>query len=88
MANTDGFSGVTKPEDQKQLHDLIEEHVAWTGSQLGKKILADFDAYLPHFKKIVPHDYAKMMETIATLQKDGMSLEDAQIEAFYANTRN
>ena len=83
-----GFSGVTKPEDQKQLHDLIEEHVAWTGSQLGKKILADFDAYLPHFKKIVPHDYAKMMETIATLQKDGMSLEDAQIEAFYANTRN
>lgn len=29
-----------------------------------------------------------MMETIATLQKDGMSLEDAQIEAFYANTRN
>ena len=83
-----GFSGVTKPEDQKQLHDLIEEHVAWTDSQLGKKILADFDAYLPHFKKIVPHDYAKMMETIATLQKDGMSLEDAQIEAFYANTRN
>ena len=83
-----GFSGVTKKEDVAQLHDLIQEHVAWTDSELGKEILADFEEYLPHFKKIVPHDYAKMLESIAAFRQEGMSQEEAQIEAFYANTRN
>ena len=83
-----GFGAVTKPEDVAQLKGLIEEHVAWTDSKLGKKILKNFDTYLPHFKKIVPHDYAKMLDSIAEFEAEGMSREEAQIEAFYANTRN
>ncbi len=83
-----GFSSVTKDADIEQLRGLIEEHVTWTDSKLGKAILADFEGYLPRFKKIVPHDYAKMMETIAEFRSEGMSQEEAQIEAFYANTRN
>lgn len=82
-----GFSSVTAEEDIAQLRGLIEEHVAWTDSTLGKEILADFDGYLPRFKKIVPHDYAKMLESIAKFRQEGMELEEAQIEAFYANTR-
>ena len=83
-----GFGAVTKPEDVAQLKGLIEEHVAWTDSKLGKKILKNFDTCLPHFKKIVPHDYAKMLDSIAEFEVEGMSREEAQIEAFYANTRN
>ena len=83
-----GFGAVTKPEDVAQLKGLIEEHVAWTDSKLGKKILKNFDTCLPHFKKIVPHDYAKMLESIAEFEAKGMNREEAQIEAFYANTRN
>ena len=83
-----GFGAVTKPEDVAQLKGLIEEHVAWTDSKLGKKILKNFDTCLPHFKKIVPHDYAKMLDSIAEFEAEGMSREEAQIEAFYANTRN
>lgn len=81
-----GFSGVTRQEDIDQLRGLIEEHVSWTDSALGKEILDDFDNYLPHFKKIVPHDYARMMDTIAEFQEQGMDKEEAQIEAFYVNT--
>ena len=62
--------------------------MSWTDSELGNEILADFEEYLPHFKKIVPHDYAKMLESIAAFRQEGMSQEEAQIEAFYANTRN
>ncbi len=40
---------------------MIEEHVENTGSARGKEILADFDAYLQKFKKIIPHDYKKMI---------------------------
>ena len=83
-----GFGAVTKPEDVAQLKGLIEEHVAWTDSKLGKKILKNFDTCLPNFKKIVPHDYAKMLESIAEFEAKGMNREEAQIEAFYANTRN
>jgi len=83
-----GFSSVTKQEDIAQLRGLIEEHVAWTDSKLGREILDNFEDYLPRFKKIVPHDYAKMLESIAAFREQGMEQKEAQIEAFYANTRN
>ena len=43
--------------DKKELRDLIEAHVEATGSEIGKKVLADFDSYLPHFKKLIPDEY-------------------------------
>ncbi len=45
--------------DKKELRDLIEAHVEATGSEIGKKVLADFDSYLPHFKKLIPDEYKK-----------------------------
>ena len=48
---------------EKELRDLIEAHVAATGSELGAKVLADFDDYLPHFKKLIPNEYKKMIHT-------------------------
>ena len=36
--------------DKKELKNLIEAHVAATGSELGQKVLDQFDMYLPHFK--------------------------------------
>ena len=47
--------------DKKELRDLIEAHVEATGSKLGAKVLADFDYYLPHFKKLIPNEYKKMI---------------------------
>ena len=61
----------------------IEEHVKETGSVKGKDILDNFDDYLPKFKKIIPHDYKKMMIAIASMEEKGMSNDQAQIEAFY-----
>ncbi len=81
------FSSVTAAEDIEKLRGLIEEHVEWTDSALGKEILADFAGYLPRFKKIVPHDYAKMLDSIAYFKAQGMDDEEARMEAFYANTK-
>ena len=78
---------VTEKYDVLELKQLIEEHVEHTGSVKGKQVLANFNAYLPKFKKILPHDYARMRQTILTMEEKGMSSEQAQIEAFYANTR-
>ena len=69
--------------DKKELKDLIEAHVKATGSQLGTEILADFDSYLPHFKKLIPYEYKKMLTLSARLEEKGLTTQQAQMEAFY-----
>ena len=78
---------VTEQHDIAELRGLIQAHADATGSPKAKRILDDFDAWLPKFKKILPHDYDRMLRTIAQYEERGMSREQAQVEAFYANTR-
>ena len=78
---------VTEQHDIAELRGLIQAHADATGSPKAKRILADFDAWLPKFKKILPHDYDRMLRTIAQYEERGMNREQAQVEAFYANTR-
>ena len=47
--------------DRQELRNLIEAHVKATGSELGKKILDNFAYYLPHFKKLIPDEYKRML---------------------------
>ena len=75
---------VTSKYDVIELKDMIKEHVALTNSEKGKMILDHFSDYLPKFKKIIPHDYEKMLATIVQMEEKGLSAEQAQIEAFYA----
>ena len=79
------FEEVTNKYDVQELKSMIQEHVAYTNSKKGKEILDHFGEYLPKFKKIMPHDYRRMMNTIVQMEEKGLSSEQAQIEAFYAN---
>ncbi len=78
---------LTEAHDIAELRSLIEEHVAATGSPRGRKILAAFHSYIPCFKKVMPRDYDRMLRSIAQFEEKGMSREQAEIQAFYANTR-
>ena len=73
---------VVNEEDTAELKALISEHAEATGSEKAKRILADFERYLPCFKKVIPHDYAKIQSTVRELEKSGVSHEQAEIEAF------
>ena len=75
---------VTSKFEINELKEMIEEHVAYTNSESGKEILDHFTDYLPKFKKIIPIDYEKMLSTIVRMEEQGMSSEQARIEAFYA----
>ncbi|MDE7293252.1 MAG: glutamate synthase large subunit [Oscillospiraceae bacterium] len=79
-----GFSGVKEAEDIDNLRSLIEEHTAVTGSATGREILDNFEAYLPKFKKVIPHDYAKIMSSIKQFEAEGKTTDEAKISAFYA----
>ncbi|WP_394917625.1 glutamate synthase large subunit [uncultured Robinsoniella sp.] len=78
---------ITFKYDVLELKEMIKEHAAYTNSEKGKKILEHFEEYLPKFKKIIPKDYNRMLMKIVQMEEKGLSSEQAQIEAFYANTR-
>ena len=78
---------VTNKYDVLELKQMITEHVANTNSKKGKEVLDNFGEYLPKFKKIMPHDYKKMLNMIVQMEEKGLSSEQAQIEAFYAATK-
>ncbi|MGN0369891.1 MAG: glutamate synthase large subunit [Butyrivibrio sp.] len=75
---------VTDKYDVLELKQMIQKHVAYTNSEKGKMILEHFSDYLPKFKKVMPHDYKKMLNQIVLMEEKGLSSEQAQIEAFYA----
>ena len=76
------MEAVSNKYDVLELKQLITEHVAYTNSKKGKEILDNFGEYLPKFKKIMPHDYKKMLNMIVQMEEKGLSREKAKIEAF------
>ena len=78
------MDAVSERHDAEELRALIEGHVRETGSPLGRRILGDFEQYLPKFKKIIPRDYKRMIAAIGQMEEKGMSHEKATLEAFYA----
>jgi glutamate synthase (NADPH/NADH) large chain len=73
---------VTEKYDVSELRTILGDYVNETDSELGKTILGDFDRYLPFFKKIIPNDYRKMLTAISRFEEQGISHEDAELEAF------
>nr|MCR5716266.1 glutamate synthase large subunit [Lachnospiraceae bacterium] len=73
---------VTEKYDVTELKSILEDYVKETGSIHGKQILEQFDAYLPHFKKIVPNDYQKILAAISKYEEQGIKHESAVLEAF------
>ena len=78
---------VSEKHDIEVIRAMLTEHVAMTGSKKAEEILSRLPEAAGRFKKIMPHDYDKMLRTIAQLEEKGMNQEQARIEAFYVNTR-
>ena len=50
--------------DEIEVRDLVAEHVARTGSAVGERILADWDAWRERFVKLYPADLRRVMEEL------------------------
>ena len=72
--------------DIGELKEILEDYEKETGSRLAGKILKDFDSYVGDFKKIIPRDYQKMLQAIGRFEEQGLSRENAELEAFSAVT--
>ena len=47
--------------DEQELHRLISAHLRHTGSPLAARILNDWETVLPHFFKVMPIEYKKVL---------------------------
>ena len=78
------MSEVTEKYDVAELKRILTDFVNETHSKLGTEILDKFSEYLPHFKKIIPNDYQKMLSLISKFEEQGISHDNAVYEAFKA----
>ena len=53
-------------EDAAELKTIIEKHVLYTESKKGAKLLADWDTNLDNFVKVMPTEYKRALERIAS----------------------
>jgi glutamate synthase (ferredoxin) len=82
--------GLEKPDakDAAELRALIQRHAELTGSDKAKSVLNNWDATLPKFVKVMPKDYKRVLQAIATAQAKGLSGDAALQEAFEINARD
>jgi len=52
--------------DISELRQLIENHQKYTGSTVAEKILGNWSEELPHFVKVMPSDYKRVLEEMAS----------------------
>ena len=55
--------------DAQRLKGLIEKHVHYTDSSRGRRILDNWNNYLPKFVKVMPVDYRRALQEIQVKQK-------------------
>jgi glutamate synthase domain-containing protein 3 len=67
---------VSEEQDAAILKELIEEHYRHTRSGPAGRILANWDASLSKFKKIMPRDYRRVLE-----ERMAAALADREMEA-------
>ena len=52
---------VTSRSDEEELREMIEKHLAFTGSQRAAVILEDWSSFLPKFIKVFPMEYRRAL---------------------------
>ena len=79
---------VTERQDIQEIRTMLTEHVEATGSPKAREILDHLEEKAACFKKILPRDYDRMLRTIAEFEAQGLSHEQAEVEAFSASTKD
>jgi len=66
-------------DDIATLRELLTAHVAKTGSPLGEALLSNFDAEVSNFVRVLPRDYARVMEIQRNASADGFDLDGEEV---------
>jgi len=65
--------------DIEILRDLLEQHQRETGSPVAEALLVDVEKSAEEFVKVLPRDYAAVMETRKTAAEEGLDLDGDEV---------
>jgi glutamate synthase (ferredoxin) len=83
-----GLGPIEEVAEAGILQDLVRRHAAYTQSSVARRILEDWNAWLPKFVRILPHDYRRVLESQSRMRERGLSEEEAVMAAFEENAQN
>ena len=67
---------------------LVRTHLALTGSTRAAALLERWDAVVPHFVKVMPKDYKRVLACMRRAHDQGLSGDEAIMAAFEENARD
>jgi glutamate synthase (ferredoxin) len=70
------------------VHGLVQRHARLTGSKRAEEILASWAQLVPQFVRVMPNDYARVLEAQKKMLAAGLSQEEAEMAAFSENSRS
>jgi glutamate synthase (ferredoxin) len=74
--------------ERDEVKAMIERHVNYTGSPLGKRVLEDWDNYAKRFTRVIPEGYKTMLSNIEWAETQGLTGEEALMTAFENSFKN
>ncbi len=83
--------GIEKLEDAEEIatvRAMVERHFHYTQSARARQVLEIWEKMVPHFVKIMPKDYKRMLACIDRAKSQGLTGDEAVMAGFEENARD
>ncbi len=71
------LESLEQAEEIAEVRDMIEKHVAYTGSEIGQRVLDNWEASVAQFVKVMPTDYKRVLQQQADKNKAAQPAKQA-----------
>ena len=83
-----GLEKLVDADEIEAVWKMIQRHQTYTKSARAAKILAEWQATIPLFVKVMPKDLKRAQECLRKVEQTGLGGEEAIMAAFEANARD
>ena len=83
-----GLEQLEDPNEIEEVWKLVQRHQAYTKSERAVRVLANWDAMVRKFVKVMPRDYKRVLQAMQKVKEQGLSGDEAIMAAFDENVRD
>jgi glutamate synthase (NADPH) large chain len=83
-----GVGPLEDGEEIELVRSLLFRHARYTQSERAQAVLTSWAAWQPLFVRVMPKDYARVLEAQRTMEAKGLTAEEAEMAAFEVNSRD
>ncbi|MDF2923093.1 MAG: glutamate synthase large subunit [Paenibacillaceae bacterium] len=77
--------GLTESYEINEVKTMIRNHVKFTSSTVGQRILENWEENVFSFVKVIPKDFKRMFDSIEKAKQTGLTQDEAVMAAFKEN---